>query len=142
MVQMLSAYGYVRKILEEIFAFGRNFGSSCIALSNTTKYDSVSAWKFSDFIWEEHSLPIEELNLIDRWALSKTAELVHELTAAMESYELHRAVQLINRFCTEFFPPLIMMSSRIDFTPYIPMILREGQRKLPYIKFLRLLLSL
>ena len=25
---------------------------------------------------------------------------MHELTEAMESYELHRAVQLINRFCT------------------------------------------
>ena len=33
-------------------------------------------------------------------ALSKTSELIDQLTDAMESYELHRAVQLINRFCS------------------------------------------
>jgi isoleucyl-tRNA synthetase len=38
--------------------------------------------------------------MIDRWALSKTAYLATELTDALESYELHRAVQLINRFCS------------------------------------------
>ncbi|NBQ02936.1 MAG: isoleucine--tRNA ligase, partial [Opitutae bacterium] len=32
--------------------------------------------------------------------LSKTADLVTELTDAMDSYELHRVVQLINRFCS------------------------------------------
>ncbi|MEC8420911.1 MAG: isoleucine--tRNA ligase [Verrucomicrobiota bacterium] len=66
-------------------------------LRNTIRFQLGN---LSDFIWEEHSLPTEKLDLIDRWAISKTAELVHELTEAMESYELHRAVQLINRFCT------------------------------------------
>ena len=45
-------------------------------------------------------IPEEEMDMIDRWALSKTSELIDQLTDAMESYELHRAVQLINRFCS------------------------------------------
>ena len=45
-------------------------------------------------------MPLDKLDMIDKWALSKTAYLATELTDALESYELHRAVQLINRFCS------------------------------------------
>ena len=66
-------------------------------LRNTIRFQLGN---ISDFNFDEHAMPLEELDMIDRWALSKTAELIDQLTDAMESYELHRAVQLINRFCS------------------------------------------
>ena len=66
-------------------------------LRNTIRFQLGN---ISDFNFDENAMPLEELDMIDRWALSKTAELIDQLTDAMESYELHRAVQLINRFCS------------------------------------------
>ena len=66
-------------------------------LRNTIRFQLGN---ISDFKFEEHEIPEEEMDMIDRWALSKTSELIDQLTDAMESYELHRAVQLINRFCS------------------------------------------
>ena len=66
-------------------------------LRNTIRFQLGN---ISDFKFEEHEIPVEEMDMIDRWALSKTSELIDQLTDAMESYELHRAVQLINRFCS------------------------------------------
>ena len=66
-------------------------------LRNTIRFQLGN---LSDFDEAEHGLPLNELDMIDRWALSKTADLVTELTDAMDSYELHRVVQLINRFCS------------------------------------------
>ena len=66
-------------------------------LRNTIRFQLGN---LSDFDEVEHGLPLDELDMIDRWALSKTADLVTELTDAMDSYELHRVVQLINRFCS------------------------------------------
>ena len=66
-------------------------------LRNTIRFQLGN---ISDFNFDEHEIPVEEMDMIDRWALSKTAELIDQLTDAMESYELHRAVQLINRFCS------------------------------------------
>ena len=53
-----------------------------------------------DFCFSKNAISLEELDIVDRWALSKTADLVTEITKAMEVYELHRVVQLINRFCS------------------------------------------
>ena len=53
-----------------------------------------------DFSFSRNAISLEELDIVDRWALSKTADLVTEITKAMEVYELHRVVQLINRFCS------------------------------------------
>ena len=66
-------------------------------LRNTIRFQLGN---ISDFTFEKHEIPEEEMDMIDRWALSKTSELIDQLTDAMESYELHRAVQLINRFCS------------------------------------------
>ena len=66
-------------------------------LRNTIRFQLGN---ISDFNFNEHEIPEEEMDMIDRWALSKTSELIDQLTDAMESYELHRAVQLINRFCS------------------------------------------
>ena len=57
-------------------------------LRNTIRFQLGN---ISDFNFDEHSMPLEELDMIDRWALSKTAELIDQLTDSMESYELHRA---------------------------------------------------
>ena len=53
-----------------------------------------------DFCFEKDALPIEDLTIIDRWALAQTNSLVSEVTEAFEVYELHRCVQAINRFCS------------------------------------------
>ncbi len=66
-------------------------------LRNTIRFQLGN---LADFDEPDHCLPLDELDMIDKWALAQTAELVVELTNAMDSYELHRAVQLINRFCS------------------------------------------
>ena len=53
-----------------------------------------------DFSFAEHSLPIEKLSIIDRWALGQTNSLIKEVTDAFEVYEFHRGVQALNRFCS------------------------------------------
>ncbi|MBC9867733.1 MAG: isoleucine--tRNA ligase [Opitutae bacterium] len=52
----------------------------------------------SDFDMEKDGLAIEQLDLIDRWALHKTAELVKPVTQAYDTYAFHRAYQLLNQF--------------------------------------------
>lgn len=66
-------------------------------LRNTIRFQLGNLY---DFSWDENAVPIGELDMIDRWALSKTAELSDQITDAMDNYELHRVVQLINRFCS------------------------------------------
>jgi isoleucyl-tRNA synthetase len=66
-------------------------------LRNTIRFQLGN---LADFSWEEDSIPLDDLEMIDLWALSKTAELAADITDSMKSYELHKAVQLINRFCS------------------------------------------
>ncbi len=42
----------------------------------------------------------EALDLVDRWALGKTDDLVRAVTAACEACEFHRVYQLCNQFCS------------------------------------------
>lgn len=51
-----------------------------------------------DFNAETDAVAIDELDVIDRWALSKTAELIGPVTEAYDNYEFHRVYQLINQF--------------------------------------------
>jgi isoleucyl-tRNA synthetase len=53
-----------------------------------------------DFTQSDHLLPVGEMSAIDLWALSKTNELIQEVTDSCEKYEFHRAIQSINRFCS------------------------------------------
>ena len=53
-----------------------------------------------DFEREKHALSLEDLTPVDRWALQRTAELIEEVTQAFDCYEFHRAIQLLNRFCS------------------------------------------
>ena len=40
------------------------------------------------------------MSIIDRWALAKTNTFIQEVTSAFEIYEFHRAVQELNKFCS------------------------------------------
>lgn len=52
-----------------------------------------------DFDYEKEKVSLEELNELDRWALSKVAKLVEDVTASYEKYEFHKAYQAIYQFC-------------------------------------------
>jgi len=47
----------------------------------------------------ENLLPVDELVALDRWAVSSMAELQESVLAAYETYEFHRAYQLLHNFC-------------------------------------------
>jgi isoleucyl-tRNA synthetase len=53
-----------------------------------------------DFTFSEDAIPVQQLTIIDRWALSQTNSLIKEVTEAFEKYEFHRGVQAINKFCS------------------------------------------
>jgi isoleucyl-tRNA synthetase len=53
-----------------------------------------------DYDPARHAVPGASLDLLDRWALGKCAELVRQATAAYEAYEFHRVCQLCNQFCS------------------------------------------
>lgn len=53
-----------------------------------------------DFDPEKDSLPMDQLDPIDLWALSKTNELIKQVEAAYDAYEFHRVYQLCNLFCS------------------------------------------
>ncbi len=53
-----------------------------------------------DFDPEKDGLPMDQLDAIDLWALSKTNELIKQVEAAYDAYEFHRVYQLCNLFCS------------------------------------------
>lgn len=53
-----------------------------------------------DFKAGEHTVPVEKLTPIDRWALHQLAVLTEAVTEAYDKYEFHRGYQLINQYFT------------------------------------------
>lgn len=53
-----------------------------------------------DFDINKHAVAINELTLVDKWALHQTALLIEQVTDAYDSYEFHRAYQALNKYCT------------------------------------------
>jgi len=53
-----------------------------------------------DFNAAHDTVPVEQMDTLDRWALHQTAELLRQCTAAYEAYEFHRVYQLCNQFCS------------------------------------------
>ena len=53
-----------------------------------------------DFDAARHSVPVEKMDVLDRWALHQTAVLIDECTKAYDAYEFHRVYQLCNQFCS------------------------------------------
>ncbi len=66
-------------------------------LRNSIKFQLGNLY---DFSFPNDSLNIEELTIIDRWALGQTNSLIKEVTEAFEKYEFHGCVQAINKFCS------------------------------------------
>ena len=52
-----------------------------------------------DFDPDVHSVPVEEMPELDRWALDATARLIQQCTSAWENNDLHRAYTLLHNFC-------------------------------------------
>ena len=46
-----------------------------------------------------HAIPVEDLPLLDRWLLARTAELIDTVTADFERYEFYRFFQALQNFC-------------------------------------------
>jgi isoleucyl-tRNA synthetase len=66
-------------------------------LRNTLRFQLGNLY---DFCYEKDALAIEDLDLIDRWALHHTAVLVESVSQMYEQYEFHKAYQVISRFCS------------------------------------------
>ena len=52
-----------------------------------------------DFDPSTDSVPVGQMDTLDRWALHQTAKLLDDCTKANDAYEFHRAFQLCNQFC-------------------------------------------
>ncbi|MCF7689532.1 MAG: isoleucine--tRNA ligase [Cephaloticoccus sp.] len=75
----------------------KNVGEAYRLIRNTFRFQLSNLF---DFDPSRHTVPVDELNVLDRWALHQTANLAAECTKAFESYEFHRVYQLCNQFCS------------------------------------------
>ncbi len=66
-------------------------------LRNTLRFQISNLF---DFDAAKDAVPDAQLDLLDRWALAKTAELVQQCTVAYDACEFHRVYQLCNQFCS------------------------------------------
>ena len=66
-------------------------------LRNTLRFQISNLF---DFDPAKDCLADAQLDLLDRWALAKTAELVQQCTVAYDACEFHRVYQLCNQFCS------------------------------------------
>lgn len=66
-------------------------------LRNTLRFQLGNLYDFNP---QTDALPYAELQVIDRWALYETYQLIEEVTAAYETYDFHKVYQALNRFCT------------------------------------------
>jgi isoleucyl-tRNA synthetase len=64
---------------------------------NTFRYQLSNLF---DFDPARDTVPPEQLDTLDRWALSLTADLIRSCTAAYEASEFHKVYQLCNQFCS------------------------------------------
>lgn len=87
-----SQYGEDVRISEEIL---ERTADAYRKIRNTFKYLLGNLYDFRKEDLLEHRRLLE----VDRWALSKLAELLQRVTEAMESFEFHKAHQAIHQFC-------------------------------------------
>ena len=52
-----------------------------------------------DFVPAEHAVAIEDLPVLDRWMLQRTASLIEAVNADFERYEFYRFFQALQNFC-------------------------------------------
>ncbi|WP_438483126.1 isoleucine--tRNA ligase [Oleiharenicola lentus] len=75
----------------------KNVGEAYRLLRNTFRFQLSNLF---DFDATKDSVPVAQLNVLDRWALHQTAILFEECTKAYDAYEFHRVYQLCNQFCS------------------------------------------
>ena len=66
-------------------------------LRNTIRFQLGTLF---DFSFEKDAIELSAMTPIDLWALSQSNIMIEEVSNAFENFELHRAVQIINRFCS------------------------------------------
>jgi isoleucyl-tRNA synthetase len=75
----------------------KNVGEAYRLFRNTFRFQLSTLF---DFDAAQHAVPVEKLDVLDRWALHQTATLIEECTKAFDAYEFHRVYQLCNQFCS------------------------------------------
>jgi len=63
---------------------------------NTLRYALSNLFDFSP---EEDALPASRLELLDKWALSRLAQVLARVKASFEAYEFHHAFRTLVEFC-------------------------------------------
>jgi len=63
---------------------------------NTSRY---LLGNLHDFDPNKHAIEINELPLLDKWMLNRTAQVIDEITSAFEKYEFAKFFQIIQSFC-------------------------------------------
>ncbi len=79
-------------ISEEIFG---HVAQAYRSIRNTLRFQISNLF---DFDPEQNSVPFENLTVLDKWALHKTAEFLAEITDSYNNYEFQRVYQSVNRF--------------------------------------------
>ena len=74
----------------------KNVGEAYRLFRNTFRFQLSNLF---DFDAARHDVPVQQMNVLDRWALHQTAVLIEECTKAYDAYEFHRVYQLCNQFC-------------------------------------------
>jgi isoleucyl-tRNA synthetase len=75
----------------------KNVGEAYRLFRNTFRFQLSNLF---DFDVAKHAVPVEKMDVLDRWALHQTAGLLEECTKAYDAYEFHRVYQLCNQFCS------------------------------------------
>ena len=115
-------YGFARRIFAEIFRFPTKFsGKSFVPTGPCEIRSDSNLGTLFDFTAENDAVELNSMTTIDLWALAQTNIMIEEVSNAFERFELHRAVQIINRFCSGPLSSTYHDISRIVCTPCTPM---------------------
>ena len=63
-----------------------------------------------DFDPSQNSFQIQDLSILDRWMLNRTAEIIDEVSIAYENYEFSKFFQLLQSFC------VVDLSNSVSYT--------------------------
>ncbi len=75
----------------------KNVGEAYRLFRNTLRFQLSNLF---DFEATRHTVPVDAMDALDRWALHQAATLINECTKAYDAYEFHRVYQLCNQFCS------------------------------------------
>ena len=73
-----------------------SLGQAYAKIRNTVRYGLSN---LPDFDPAKDAVPLEQMQTVDRWVLSRLSELVTRVRAAYESYEFHTVFHAVNDFC-------------------------------------------